>query len=211
MTYRENVVRGRAATEHIVQLFDDQQSLAHAVAAFLRDGLSAGDTHLVVMAPARFQATARRLRRLGVDVEEAIKAGRLTFRDAATTLKQLIRNGRPDPALFDATAGTLVRQLRPRRGRLRIYGEMVDLLAAEGDFEAAEQLEELWNDLGERESFTLLCGYSSVNFGDPRTGDALRLICRSHSHVRSSPRDLLGSYLVKAHGGQASRRSHAVR
>ena len=71
---------------------------------------------------------------------------------------------------------------------------------AEGDIMGAHDLEELWNALGEREAFTLFCGYSTVHFGDPRSGNALRQICQLHSHVHMSPRDLLGSFLVDACG-----------
>jgi hypothetical protein len=37
-----------------------------------------------------------------------------------------------------------------------------------------------------------------VNFGDPRTADALRHICRAHSRVRSNPLDALGAYLLQS-------------
>ena len=98
--------------------------------------------------------------------------------------------------------GGIVRRLGARDGRLRIYGEMVDLLVAEGDVRGAHDLEELWNELGEREPFTLLCGYSTVHFGDPRSGGALRQVCQLHSHVHVHQRDILGSFLLDACGHQ---------
>jgi hypothetical protein len=55
----------------------------------------------------------------------------------------------------------------------------------------------LWNELAEREAFTLFCGYSTVQFGDPRSGSALRHICQLHLHVHVSPRDILGSFLPR--------------
>jgi hypothetical protein len=199
MTSKENVVRGHLNTEHFVQLFDDSESLGAAVASFLEEGFSNGDAALVVLSRDHWDAIAARLHEHGVSIAAAAASGQLTIRDGAEMLHVFTQCDLPDAELFDRSIGTLVRQLAAGGRRLRIYGEMVDLLAAEGNFRGASALEQLWNELGERESFTLFCSYSAVHFGDPRTTDALRAICRFHSHVRSSPVDILGSFLLKPH------------
>jgi MEDS: MEthanogen/methylotroph, DcmR Sensory domain len=198
VTSRDCVLQSNVMSEHIVQLFDSGESLAASVSRFLGDGYALGETLLAVMVPDHWELTAQRLARHGLPVDEALATGRLTVLDASGTLKQLMRNGSLDIGLFDRTAGAMIRELRSRGAHLRIYGEMVDLLSAAGDFRSAQELEDLWNDLGDQESFTLLCGYSSASFGDPGAADALRLICRAHSHVRSNPRDVLGAYLLQA-------------
>jgi hypothetical protein len=73
---------------------------------------------------------------------------------------------------------------------------MVDILATHGDYWAAEQLEQMWQALSAECSFTLLCGYASAHFADPRTADALAAICRSHTHASVKPTDLLGAWLL---------------
>lgn len=75
---------------------------------------------------------------------------------------------------------------------------MVDVLAAEGEFSAALELEEIWNELGALQQFTLFCGYSAVHFGNPVTSAALRSICDAHSHVQSNSQDMLATFLVSA-------------
>lgn len=135
MTYRETVVRGKVSTRHLVQLFDNPDSLAAGVSEYVREGVP------------------------------------------AAPIRRLAARGRP----------------------LRVFGEIVDLLADQGDFTSAQQLEDLWNALGESESFELLCGYSAVHFGDPQNADALRGICPSHFQVRSSPPDVLASFLVETY------------
>ena len=196
MPFKETVVRGRVSSEHLVQLFDDQESLAFAVAAFLKDGLSSGDHLLIVSTPEHWQAIASACN--GGDIP-ADAGGRIVWRDAAQTLRGFMHHGRPDPTLFDRTVGALVRDLAGRPARLRIYGEMVDLLAAEGDYRAAHELEELWNELAERVSFTLFCGYSAAHFGHPSQAHSLHAICRAHSCVRVDPRDLLSAFLLQSH------------
>lgn len=203
MNYKETVVHGRIRSEHLVQLFDGEDTLADEVTRYLRDGFLAGDAMLVVIARAHWNAVASRLQAERLSVKKAQVAGQLVVRDAGQLLQAFMRYGLPDRALFDSSVGALVRQLRTDGMRLRIYGEMVNLLAEEGDFESAERLEGLWNELGERESFTLFCGYSAAHFGDPRTAEALRSICHAHSRVRSDPRDVLGTFLLTAHGARA--------
>jgi hypothetical protein len=184
--------------QHIVQLFDDSQTMTDGVSEFVGQGLAAGDTVLVVMTFRHWQETAAHLVRRGVNLEETISSGQLTFRDASQTMSTFMRQGRPRQSLFQDAVGSLVHALAARGKPLRIYGEMVDLLAGEADFNAVLQVEEMWNDLAAQAPFTLFCGYSAVNFGNPLTTGALRLICRTHSHVRSNSRDMLGSYLVSS-------------
>jgi multidrug efflux pump subunit AcrA (membrane-fusion protein) len=189
-------------TEHLVQLFDDSDSRAAAVSRFVADGLRQGDSLLIVITQDNWNHVASRLRSLGAAWEKAMEDGQLTVRNAAAARASLMRNARPDRDLFNETIGTLVSQLNSRDRHLRIYGEIVDLLATEGDYRSAQQLEELWNELGRRESFTLFCGYAAANFGDPGTAEALQRICRAHSRVRSNPRDVLGTFLLHAHTAQ---------
>jgi MEDS: MEthanogen/methylotroph, DcmR Sensory domain len=210
VTYKETIVHGPVSTEHIVQLFDDVDSLADTVSAFLRVGLAERDTALVVITPDHWKAIALRLRERGGSRHAKSRSDRLIVRDANATLKRFMRHGVVDRELFQESVGALVSRLATSGRRLRIYGEMVDLLAAEGNFVGAQQLEELWNDLREREPFTLFCGYSAGNFGNPCSADALGLICRSHSQVRSHQRDVLGSFLLQDHQSQDMSRASRI-
>ena len=189
----------RIGTEHLVQLFDTEESHADAVSAFLHGGFVRSETLLVVMDQQRWYSVAMRLSSRGVPVDEAMQSGRLTVRDVAQTLKLFMRRGRPDRTLFEDSVGAMIRGLTARGVPLRVYGEMVNVLAAEGDYRAAHELEELWNELGRHSAFRLFCGYAAAHFGDPRTAATLRRICESHSQVLSSPQDVLSSFLVHSH------------
>jgi hypothetical protein len=186
-----------APCDHILQLFDDAESLADGLAEFLRSGFERNETMLVLAGAAQWSLTVKRFVSDADRLSNGAASGQLTLLDSITTLERLRPGGRLNPVLFDEVVGTLVRQLRSRGRPLRVYGEMVDVLALEGDFQAARQLEDLWNDLGCAEPFTLLCGYSAVHFGDPASADALARICRSHSEVRVSPHDILATFLLE--------------
>ena len=203
MAFRERILHGATATEHIVQLFDTVDSLANVVSAFLNDGWLRGDQLLVVARPANWTKACERLARRGCPVAQAIGDGRLTVLDAATTLARFTRRGSVDRQMFaDHVGGLVGRLVAESRGSVRIYGEMVELLAEEGDLRGAAQLEELWNDLSERQSFTLLCGYTAAHFADPATKAALHAICGAHSRVQTNMSDMLGNWLVGGEPGQ---------
>lgn len=187
---------GRLDPKHIAQLFDDDASLAAGVAAFAAAGWQEGDALLVVATARHWAAIHPRLDALGIAVGPATASGRLVVRDARQTLEMLRHDERIDAVRFDACVASEVRTLAGRGRPIRVFGEMVDLLAGAGDFESAEQLEALWNGLAYRQPFRLLCGYTASTFGDPRSRGALRRICGAHEHVHTDPGDLLGSFLV---------------
>ncbi len=188
-----------ARAAHSVQLFDSDESLAESVADYFADGLIRRDRMLAVIDGERWNSVAMQLSARGLPIEEALRFGHLVVCDSLQVLNRLMRRNRPDPGLFAATVGTLVEGLAAFGKPLRIYSETVDILAARGDYTAAAELEDLWNGLGRRQTLTLFCGYSSAHFGDPRNAGALRRICASHSEVRANPRDVLGTFLLRAH------------
>jgi MEDS: MEthanogen/methylotroph, DcmR Sensory domain len=197
VTRHEVVVRGQIASEHRVQLFDDAESLAGTVAAFLFEGWRLGEPLLVAARPAHWALISRDLAARGCAIEQTIGEERLVVLDAAATLATFLQNGHPLPDRFSATVARVVGDLSTRFGtRLRIYGEMVDILAAQGEFAAAHRLEQLWNQLATAYSVTLLCGYEAGHFGDPRSDSVLRDICEAHDHATAGPHDLLASWLL---------------
>jgi hypothetical protein len=181
---------------HLVELFDSDESLAEGVAEFLGDGLVRNDQMLVVGTEERWYAILMRLAALGRPADDALRSGRLVVRAAKVTLDKFMDGGRISPTLFHATVGTLVEGMAACGRPLRIYGEMVDVLASQGDYANALELERLWNQLATRHRFTLLCGYAAGHFGNPRNAEDLCRICAAHDGVRSKPEDVLGAFLV---------------
>jgi hypothetical protein len=180
-----------------MQLFDETESLLGSVAGYLVDGWKRGDTLVVVTRPARWALVAAELRASGCPVSDYLEKGRLVALDAATTLATFMINGDPHPAKFRASAGDLIARLAGEAGtNLTIYGDMVDILASQGNFTAAERLEELWNDLATRHSFRLMCGYSSAHFGDEQTTAHLHRICGAHGASGARTTDLLATWLL---------------
>ena len=197
-TYRSRRWQKRAPVDHILHLFDTDESRAYSVAAFLDAGAIGGQSVLIVATRAHWSAIASELRRLRGDLGNADDQ-RMTVVDADELLSGVMRQGRPDRTQFDLRLGTIVRHLLDvAPGGLRIYGEMVELLAQDGNYAGAADLERLWNDLQSDCRFGLLCGYSAAHFAAPDAGSALSVICREHSRSLSDCADPLGQFLLES-------------
>ena len=200
MTVRDRVAAG-ASSEHIVQFFDSDESRAEIVADYLAEGYRRGEPLIVVARPSNWTAIVDHLQAQRVPVQKLIARDTLLLKDAHDTLRQLSRNGVPDAGAFEALVSPVVLWMS-RLGRVRAYGEMVDILAQRSDMRDVLRLEHFWNDLAGRMPLTLMCGYSAAHFVATSTHAALRHICSAHTEVHRSTSDPLASWLLaSAHPG----------
>jgi signal transduction histidine kinase len=175
----------KPSSTHVVQFYESEQFLYEVVTDYLADGLSAGEPLIVIATDEHLLAFCRQLELRGTSVERLRTVGRLKLLDARETLAKLMKGEMPDADLFRAEVGRVVEESvrRNRGGRIRAYGEMVDLLWRGGNPQAAIRLEELWNQLARVRSFSLLCGYSlqaSVRSDDL---EHYQHVCNAHAKV----------------------------
>ena len=175
-----------AASQHIVELFDSTDSLVNTVSAFLSDGLTRGDRALVVMRLAQWNSVASELTRRRVSLSDAIASGQLTVLDGTRTLARIMPHGSPCRGLFEEVIGKTVREICAEGVRLRVYGDLMDVLAADGNFHGAHELEKMWSDLTRQAPVTVLCGYSAASFHNADAGETLKSICRSHTNTNAA-------------------------
>src|SRR5262245_61422359 len=178
------IANDAAGSRHMVEMFETAESMTDRVSAFVLVGLRQRETVLLVMRLPHWNLISSRLTAANITLSDAVASGCLTVLDAARTLARMMWHGVPSRGLFDEVVGKTVRQLMSSGGRLRIYSDMVDVLAADGFLQAADVLEKLWSELASRESLTVLCGYSASTFLNPDASSALGSICRSHTDVR---------------------------
>jgi len=179
---------------HVVQLFDAPRSLADAVSHYLIEGRAAGQHLLVIARASHWQLIQAYLDRRGLAVDDSSEY--LTVIDARKVRARMMRRGVLDPARMEDTLAGILTELSAARGGLRVYGEIVELFAEEGNFEQACALEDYWNHLQTKYGFMLLCGYSAAHFADPRNTHHLREVCGRHTAVKSQPADSLGTWLT---------------
>jgi hypothetical protein len=167
---------------HGVQFYDDDPQLCASVSDYLAAGFAAGEAAMVVSTPEHWSAVSDQLRANGYDVDGARAEGQLITLDARETLSRFMCDSMPDENLFRATIEPqITRCTHEKVGRIRIYGEMVDLLWRDGNTPGALLLEKQWNDLHQTGAFWLFCGYVSEPL--ERRSTDVQSICAAHTHV----------------------------
>ena len=170
-------------SEHFVQFYESDEFLIASVSEYVHAALSQGNASVVIATLDHRLALQRRLVAHGVDIAEAIEAGRYIVLDASDTLSKLMVGQAPDAERFNETIGTVISQLAEGGRRVRAFGEMVALLWNEGRRDAAIRLEALWNELGKRHRFALFCAYPISGFGDVDDDVPFHDVCGCHSRV----------------------------
>ncbi len=170
---------------HIVQFYEDEGSLYSFVGHFVGEGLRAGDRVLIVATEEHRTGLLGSLRDQGLELDRA--ADQLLMLDAQQMLSTIMQDGAPDVDRFDKNIGAAVQAgLRGGDRRLRVYGEMVALLCQDQNRDGARSLEQLWNELGRKYEFSLLCSYPSRHFFGEETRDAFDAICHEHDEIHPS-------------------------
>jgi len=178
---------------HVVQFYVDDGVLLDELAALFRGSLGKGQSVAAIMTSARRIALERRLLAQGLDVSEATQNGRLCWLDATPALSEFMEPAGPNRERFLLKFGDKLRKLHAtvaKRGDVVVFGEMVAVLWAQKKYEAAIQLEELWNELALTSSFYLCCAYPANAFRDELTLFPYAEICAQHSQVVSAFEDL---------------------
>jgi hypothetical protein len=187
---------------HLVHLYgEDDRLLAKNVSRFLAEGLQQRDSLIVIATPEHTESISRYLAaEAGGAVPEAEREGRLVRLDARDTLDQLLHDGQCDPGRFDQLVGGMLRTLQARSGsgKVRAFGEMVNLLWREGSHEEAERLEELWNGLLAGSQYSLYCAYAIDLFSSGSDPARLSPIVDSHTHLFAGPGTILSSRRASA-------------
>lgn len=179
------LLTGHSSDNHIVQFYDREDFLASVVSDFLGAGLGAGEPAIVIATEPHREAFMKALRERGFDVPLAQQRGQLVLLDARATLSTFMVDGMPDWERYQRVIGSALEKLASagREDRIRAYGEMVDLLWQDGNDKGALALEECWNRLAARYSFSLLCAYQMAQFGTEADSHGFAAVCATHTHV----------------------------
>ncbi len=174
---------GMTETEHFVQFYEADGFLLNSLGGFIGSAINSGDAALVVATEAHRDGLDDLLTANGLDVAYAKSRGQFVSIDAAETLSRFMVDGSPQLDRFNEVVGGIIATVSDGRPRVRAFGEMVALLWADGEYQAALRLEEMWNELQKVHTFSLFCAYpmnglSGQQFMEPHSG-----VCTVHSRV----------------------------
>jgi PAS domain S-box-containing protein len=173
--------------EHVVYFYQESDSLLEALCNFVGPALGAGNAAIIIATKVHREGLQHRLTGRGLDTQKASKQGRYVALDAPEILSKIMVKGMPDGArFFEVVGGTIARTralLEPASPEIVLFGEMVSLLWTEGKIDAAIRLEQLWNELAKKHSFSLRCAYPVANFYGENNAQPLMRVCAEHSAV----------------------------
>jgi signal transduction histidine kinase/CheY-like chemotaxis protein len=172
-----------AVDGHAVQFYERESYLLDSVTDYIGSALSAASAGILIATPPHRDGVAHRLAARGLDVVGAIAQGRFVALDARETLNRFMVDAWPDPTRFDDTIGALISKTRESAPQIHAFGEMVALLWAEGNGDAAIRLEELWDELRTRQRFMLLCAYPIDAFHDISHAKSFGAMTTLHTNV----------------------------
>jgi len=174
-----------SSRRHAVAFYPDNASFLRGVGRFVETSLSRGSAVIVIATEAHRISLLSRLQSKGLDTATALEQGRYIALNAADGLSAYMVSGMPHPLRFLKLFGDLVARgtKAAKEERVAIFGECVHLLWAQGNAEAAIQVERLGNQLAKVYDVGILCGYSPKAVQGRMDADIFKRICAEHSAV----------------------------
>jgi PAS domain S-box-containing protein len=173
--------------DHVAYFYEKSDSLLDALCSFIGAALGAGNAAVVIATKMHREGLKHRLTARGLEIYRAAQQGRYVELDASEILSEIMVEGMPDGKRFaEVVGGTITRistLFKGARPEIVAFGEMVSLLWMEGKVEAAIRLEQLWNELAKKHSFSLRCAYPVANFYGENHTQPLMRVCAEHSAV----------------------------
>ena len=181
----DRLLANAGPSDHVVQLYQDQDFLNRAVCRFAAAALQNGEGIILVPTVKHWDAFRPRLIAEGIDVEAAQKRGQLTIVDADETLPRFMHDGMPDSPVFLGLAADVVARARGgnRFPKVRWWGEMVNILWERGDVAASMNLEDLFDQLAQKHDIAIFCSFLMDNFDGEIHTRLLPRLGENHSHL----------------------------
>ena len=174
---------------HEAGFYSDDRYLLDDLTEFIGAALMVGNAAIVVATESHRDSLLPRLQAYGSDIGAAIEQGRYIALDAADALPTFMLRDVPDPVRFLKVLGNLIttaaKAVKGKQARVAIFGEMCHLLWAQGNAEAAIQVEKLGNHLAKAYDIDILCGYSVGSVQGGMDSQIFQRICAEHSAVHS--------------------------
>ncbi|MFM9903558.1 MAG: MEDS domain-containing protein [Pyrinomonadaceae bacterium] len=171
------------SSDHFVQFYESDAYIVNSVAEYIIHGLKAGETCIVAATGEHLFEMERIIDSLSTGLDSAKNEGRYIALDAEETLAKFMVNGMPDENLFSNAVTEKVEKAVSYGRRVRVFGEMVGVLARQQNYAAAIRLEDLWNGMRKNNDFSLFCAYPMSELSHSTASQQMTHICNGHSRV----------------------------
>src|ERR1700730_1737142 len=167
---------------HIVYPYTDESLVGQSVCLFASAGLRDSEGVILIMTADHCEPIKLRLQLEGFNVEAYERSGQLVCVTTEDLLAKFLTDGVLNEDLFRSTIGHFIARAKASVGnghpaKVRVFGEMVSQLRST-NLTATTRLEELWNEVINEHSVSLLCTYALHNADDHLPKALIEL----HSH-----------------------------
>ena len=166
---------------HEVEFYSDDEAFVVGFADRIEAALVAGNALIVVATESHRKSLLAKLQEQGVNINAAIEQGRYLALDVDDTLSTFMGDELPDPVRFFRVVDDLIaaaaRSTSGEKSRITICGECASILWAQGNADAAIQLEQFCNQLTKRYEIDILCGFSLSSFYCDEDKQVFQKIC----------------------------------
>jgi DNA-binding NarL/FixJ family response regulator len=173
---------------HDAGFYSDDCFLLDDLTQFVGAALKAGNSAIIIATESHRDSLLPRLQSHGLDIGAAIEQGRYTALDTRDALSTFMVKDRPDADRFLKVFGDHISvALGHAKGaprRVAVYGECCGQLVAQGNPEAAVQIEKLGNQLMGMYPVDILCSYSADSFPGKQNSGTFQSICVEHSAIQ---------------------------
>ena len=142
--------------DHIIQFFKGDEFASRSIVAFLCEGMRRGEAAACIAREELHDAIRRKLGREFSDLTAREAGGQFILLGSREIAARIAPGGMMDETLFRELASGLLERIGSCHSGFRVHGDIVDVLARQGRFEAAAKVESLWGELLDETSFPLL-------------------------------------------------------
>src|SRR5215831_4891697 len=176
-----------AQHQHEIHLYSDETVLLDRVSRFVARALKVDGAAIVLMTPERGESLVRNLKADAIDVDAAVQEGTYISVNAVEALSSILTKSVFDPNRFSDNLSSIsesrCKATRAKRPHIALYGECCGALCAEGNCDAALQIEKKANSLLEAYDIDIMCAYPLSAFHGADVERTFRSICAEHTSV----------------------------
>ena len=174
---------------HEVHFYSDDAALLLGFAGFVETALDAGNPVIVVATEPHRKGILETLLARGVDGAAAIEQGLYLSLDVYEALSTFMVDDLPDSTRFLKIFGDLLSSsagaAKGKHARVAACGEFAPTLWAQGNADAAIQVEHLTDEVAKTGNVDILCGYVLNSLQRDQESHIYERVCAEHSVVFS--------------------------
>ena len=170
-------------SNQFVQICQNETLRAEAIARYIQEGILNGEGVMVIAEMALRKNVISEMEILGLDAQALKNQGQLKFFDAKFLLSSFLIDGELKEEAFEEVIGDPIDNLQLEHGKVRVVGEMMNILLKQKQYDAAKLLVKLGKNLSERQEYSHLCIYSCEGLEPHAYEEVLERICNFHSHL----------------------------